>query len=53
MEVHFSPDVEMRLRIENQGRIISGLQKGINQADHGESVEHQEVLMSIDRLFHS
>ena len=64
MEVHFSPEVEMRLQqvasasgkdaeqlvketvsrmLENQARFIAGVQKGIDQADHGEFVEHQEV----------
>jgi predicted transcriptional regulator len=74
MEVHFSPDVEMRLQqvasangkdaeqlvretvsrmLENQARFIAGVQKGIDQADHGELVEHQEVLRRIERLFGS
>jgi predicted transcriptional regulator len=72
MEVHFSPEVEMRLQqvasasgkdaeqlvketvsrmLENQARFIAGVQKGIDQADHGEFVEHQEVLNRIDQLF--
>src|ERR1700728_1203158 len=65
MEVHFSPEVEMRLQqvasasgkdaeqlvketvsrmLENQARFIAGVQESIDQADHGEFVEHQEVL---------
>jgi predicted transcriptional regulator len=72
MEMHFSPEVEMRLQhvasacgkdaeqlvketvsrmLENQARFIAGVQKGIDQADHGEFVEHQEVLNRIDQLF--
>ena len=72
MEVHFSPEVEMRLQqvasasgkdaeqlvketvsrmLENQARFIAGVQKGIDQADHGEFVEHQEVLNRIDHCF--
>jgi predicted transcriptional regulator len=74
MEVHFSPDVETRLRqvasangkdaeqlvkdtvarmLENQARFVAGVQRGIEQADGGEFVEHQDVLKRIDGLFHS
>src|ERR1700731_400752 len=74
MEVHFSPDVETRLRqvasangkdaeqlvkdtvarmLEDQARFIAGVQRGIEQADHGEFVEHKDVLSRIDRLFRS
>jgi predicted transcriptional regulator len=74
MEVHFSPDVETRLRqvasangkdaeqlvkdtvarmLENQARFVAGVQRGIEQADRGEFVEHQDVLNRIDGLFHS
>ena len=37
--------------LENQARFIAGVQRGIEQADGGEFVEHQEVLGRIDRLF--
>jgi predicted transcriptional regulator len=74
MEVHFSPDVEDRLRqlasangknaeqlvkdtvarmLDNQARFIAGVRRGIEQADRGELVEHNDVLRRIDRLFHS
>jgi predicted transcriptional regulator len=74
MEVHFSPDVEMRLQqvasangkdaeqlvtetvsrmLENQARFIAGVHKGIDQADGGEFVEHQEVVKRIEQLFRS
>jgi predicted transcriptional regulator len=74
MEVHFSPDVEMRLQqvasangknaeqlvketvsrmLESQARFVAGVQKGIEQADRGELVEHQEVRTRIDQLFRS
>jgi predicted transcriptional regulator len=39
--------------LENQARFIAGVQKGIEQADRGEFVEHRDVLSRIDRLFHS
>ena len=39
--------------LENQARFIAGVQKGIDQADGGEFVEHNDVLNRIDRLFHS
>jgi predicted transcriptional regulator len=39
--------------LENQSRFIAGVQRGIEQADRGEFVEHQDVLKRIDRLFHS
>jgi predicted transcriptional regulator len=37
--------------LENQARFIAGVQKGVQQADRGELVEHQDVLDRIDRLF--
>ena len=39
--------------LENQARFIAGVQRGIEQADRGELVDHQEVRNRIDRLFHS
>jgi predicted transcriptional regulator len=38
--------------LENQVRLISGVQRGIGQADRGELVEHQAVRNRIDKLFH-
>ena len=38
--------------LENQARFIAGVQRGIEQADRGEFVEHRDVLNGIDRLFH-
>jgi len=37
--------------LENHSRFIDGVQKGIEQAERGEFVEHQDVLNRIDRLF--
>jgi len=37
--------------LENQARFVAGVQKGIEQADRGEFVDHQDVLKRIDRLF--
>jgi predicted transcriptional regulator len=37
--------------LENQARFIAGVQKGIEQADRGELLEHKDVLNRIDRLF--
>jgi predicted transcriptional regulator len=39
--------------LENQARFIAGVERGIEQADRGEFVEHEEVLNRIGRLFHS
>ncbi len=39
--------------LENQACFIAGVQKGIEQADRGELVEHQEVLNRINRLLDS
>lgn len=71
MEVHFSPEVEVRLQqlaftngkdaeqlvkdsvahmLEDQSRFISGVRKGIEQADRGELVNHTDVRNRIDRL---
>src|ERR1700679_3833278 len=37
--------------LENQSRFIVGVQRGIEQADRGEFVEHKDVVNRIDRLF--
>ena len=39
--------------LENQNRFIAGVQRGIEQADRGEFVEHKDVPNRIDRLFRS
>jgi predicted transcriptional regulator len=39
--------------LENQARFIAGVQRGIEQADRGELMEHKDVLNRIERLFHS
>jgi predicted transcriptional regulator len=39
--------------LENQARFVAGVQKGIEQADRSELIEHQEVLNRIERLFRS
>jgi predicted transcriptional regulator len=39
--------------LENQNRFIAGVQRGIEQADRGEFVEHKDVVDRIDRLFQS
>jgi predicted transcriptional regulator len=39
--------------LDNQARFVRGVQRGIEQADRGEFVEHQDVVNRIDRLFHS
>ncbi len=39
--------------LENQARFLAGVQRGLDQADRGEFVEHKEVVNRIDRLFRS
>jgi predicted transcriptional regulator len=39
--------------LEDQARFVAGVQKGIEQADRGELVDHGEVVRRIDRLFRS
>ncbi len=39
--------------LDNQDRFITGVQRGIAQADLGEFVEHKDVLNRMDQLFHS
>jgi predicted transcriptional regulator len=39
--------------LESQAGFIAGVQRGVEQADRGEFVEHKDVLNRIDRLFHS
>ncbi len=36
--------------LENQARFVAGVQKGIEQAQRGEVIEHQEVVNRIHRL---
>ena len=36
--------------LENQARFIAGVRQGIEQADRGEFLEHDEVLRRIDQL---
>jgi predicted transcriptional regulator len=38
--------------LDNQARFIAGVQRGIEQADRGELIEHQDVVDRIERLFH-
>jgi len=37
--------------LENQSRFVGGVQRGIEQADRREFVEHKEVLNRIDELY--
>ena len=39
--------------LENQARFVVGVKRGIEQADRGEFVEHNDVLNRIDGLFRS
>jgi predicted transcriptional regulator len=39
--------------LENQARFVAGVQRGIEQADRGEFVEHQDVVNRIGRQLHS
>jgi predicted transcriptional regulator len=39
--------------LENQASFIAGVHRGIEQADRGEFVEHQDVVNRIGRLFHA
>jgi predicted transcriptional regulator len=39
--------------LESQARFIAGVQRGIEQANRGEFVEHNDVRCRIDRLFPS
>jgi len=39
--------------LESQSSFITGVQRGIEQADRGEFVEHKDVLNRIDKLFRS
>jgi predicted transcriptional regulator len=36
--------------LDRQARFIAGVQRGIEQADRGEFIEHDEVLARLDRL---
>jgi len=43
-------DTVLRM-LENQASFIAGVEKGIAAADHGELIEHQDVLKRVNRLF--
>ena len=37
--------------LENQSRFVAGVEKGIAQADHGDVIDHKDVVKRINRLF--
>ena len=39
--------------LEDRARFVAGVQRGIEQADRGEFVEHKDVLNRVERLLHS
>lgn len=39
--------------LEDRARFFAGAQKGIEQADQGELIDHKDVVSRIDRLFQS
>jgi len=39
--------------LADQARFVAGVQRGMEQANRGELVDHREVVNRIDRLFHS
>jgi len=39
--------------LEDQARFIAGVRRGIEQADRGETIEHEQVRDCINRLFRS
>jgi predicted transcriptional regulator len=49
MEVHFTPEQEAQL-LEEDMNFRAATQRGIEQADRGELLEHIEVKSRIERL---
>lgn len=39
--------------LEDQTRFVAAVRKGIEQADRGDLVEHDDVVERIERMFHS
>lgn len=39
--------------LEDQSRFVAGVQRGLEQADRGELLEHKDVVNRIERLLHS
>ena len=39
--------------LKRQARFVEGVQRGIASADHGNLIEHEEVVSRIDALFES
>ena len=37
--------------LENQARFVAGVEKGIEQADRGELIDHKDIVTRIYRLF--
>ena len=38
--------------LADQARFVAGAQRGVEQADRGEFIDHRDVVHRIDRLFH-
>ena len=53
MDVEQLVQKAVRRLLDDQARFLAGVQAGIEQADRGDLVDHQEVLARIDRLFHT
>ena len=39
--------------LERRAEFLAGVQRGLEQADRGELIDHADVVKRIDRLFHS
>jgi predicted transcriptional regulator len=39
--------------LERQARFVEGVQRGIESADRGDLIDHEEFVSRIDRLFKS
>jgi predicted transcriptional regulator len=52
MEVHLVKDTVARL-LEDHARFIAAVERGVEQADRGEFVEHKAVVKRIDRMLNS
>ena len=39
--------------LENRARFIAGVERGVEQAERGEFIEHEDVIRRIDKLFQS
>ena len=52
MEVHFTPDQEAQLSLEEARRFHEGIERGIAAAERGEFVEQAVLWSNVEEILH-